>query len=356
VDVLYSQCWEDYRLVTEALRPRRDTNVLSIGSGGENSFALLLHNPRRLTVLDMNPAQLSVIKIKAAGIEALTFEDFAQYAGFSPSSRRPQLHKHVERYLGDEEKMFVQHHPDILRSGIAHIGRFEKYLQKFRTLILPLVLSKKSVEEYLSLDSLDEQMDFYRTRWDTRRWRALFSFFFSERTMSLLGRKKEYFAYNGIADVSGHYASRAQHGITEIPAHTNPYMHQILTGTIPVPFAGHPYLDERNFDALKGLLPKMEYVCDDICSYVRSQTEPFDACNLSDVFEPLSQDVYESVLGALAQGMTPNGVVCYWNNLVNRSSHPSVNTMVKDDPLSRALTLEDRVFFYSRFLVERVNT
>ena len=47
----YGQCWEDADLLVEALQPLTGRTVLSIGSGGDNSLALLAEGPARLLVL-----------------------------------------------------------------------------------------------------------------------------------------------------------------------------------------------------------------------------------------------------------------------------------------------------------------
>ncbi len=56
--IRYAQCWEDADVLVEALRPAGRT-CLSIGSAGDNSFALLAAGARHVHVAEMNPAQVA---------------------------------------------------------------------------------------------------------------------------------------------------------------------------------------------------------------------------------------------------------------------------------------------------------
>ena len=44
--ISYSQCWEDPDVLIEGLNISEKDTVLSIASGGDNTFAMLLKNPK----------------------------------------------------------------------------------------------------------------------------------------------------------------------------------------------------------------------------------------------------------------------------------------------------------------------
>ena len=64
IKVNYAQCWEDPRTVIHALEVSPLDDVISIASGGDNIFALLLNQPRSLVAVDMNPAQIFLVELK----------------------------------------------------------------------------------------------------------------------------------------------------------------------------------------------------------------------------------------------------------------------------------------------------
>lgn len=93
--VRYAQCWEDPRTLTAALAITQEDDVLSIASGGDNSFALLLENPRSLTAIDCNPAQIFLLELKIRAIQTFEYDDFVSFIGARASRRRRELYSYV---------------------------------------------------------------------------------------------------------------------------------------------------------------------------------------------------------------------------------------------------------------------
>ena len=226
----------------------------------------------------------------------------------------------------------------------------------FRIYVLSLVLSKNSIKGYLSSNDIEEQKIFFDTKWDNWRWKILFKIFFSKTVMQKKGRDKKYFKHSNGESVAKQFYSRSKRGLTNIPTKSNHFIHYILTGKIPYPLEGHPYLDEANFLELKKLFHKLEFINSDIFTFLRKQkTDTFSKFNLSDIFESMTQEQYEEVLLEIVKSSEKEGRICYWNNLIDRSKHPSVKTLKFDKDLSSRLQEKDRVFFYSKFILEKVN-
>ena len=259
--------------------------------------------------------------------------------------------------LEKEEIEYWENHLDLIKTGIIHCGKLERYLTKFRRYCLPLIISKKRLNEFLLLDSLDKQKEFYKRYWDNWRFRFLFRLFFSRKGLES-GRDKEYFRHSSKDKISDYYLKRVKHSLTEISIRTNFFMHYILTGTIPVPFENHPYLDKNNFNKLKDILKhkKIEFIDSDIYEFLkRSKENSFSKFNLSDIFEAKTQEEYESLLKEIVRVSKKRGIVCYWNNLANRSDHCSINNLIKNKEKSEELYKKDKVHFYSGFILENIN-
>mgnify|MGYP001559788449 CR=1 FL=1 len=355
--ISYSLCWEDPLILSEALKISEEDNVLSIISGGENILSLLLKNPKKVVGIDIKMEQIYLAKLKISCIENLEFEEFVKFLGIKYSNNRLEIFNNIKKYLQKEEVEYWENNLDSIRIGIVHCGKFERYLAKFRKYFLPLIISKRRINEFLLLDSLDKQERFYRTYWNNWRFRLLFRIFFSKKGLES-GRDKQYFRYSSQNKVSDYYLERVKHSLTEIPIRTNFFMHYILTGTIPVPFENHPYLDKDNFNKLKGILKnkKIEFVNLDIYEFLKNSKEKsFSKFNLSDIFEAKTQEEYEDLLKEIIRVSRKNSIVCYWNNLANRSDHCFINNLIKDKDMSEDLYNKDRVHFYSRFIIENVN-
>ncbi len=346
-------CWEDPQILTKALHISKKDVVLSIASGGENVFALLLKNPKKVIAIDSNLEQIYLVSLKGAAIKALSFEEFAEFIGLAGSRRRIYYFEQCKKYLTKDEIQFWNTHKREIIKGIIYCGKFESYLQVFRTYILPLILTKEQIHHYLCLSTLEQQKRFYYTYWEGIQWRLLFRIFFSKTLMQMLGRDKSYFEHASVENVALHYYTQAKRGITQILAKNNFFMHMILTGTIQTPCKNHPYLDKENYNQLKHIVHTIHYVHNTVACYLEQTEERITKYNLSDIFERANQKSYENMLTLIAKRSPKGTKVCYWNNLVRRRNH-GIKNMTKDLQ-SEKLRKQDRIFFYSDFIIEERN-
>jgi S-adenosylmethionine-diacylglycerol 3-amino-3-carboxypropyl transferase len=170
--------------------------------------------------------------------------------------------------------------------------------------------------------------------------------------MKRLGRDKTYFRFNTKESLATHYYKQAEHGITKIKTKNNYFMEYILTGIMKLPVTNHPYLDERNFLKLKKRTNKVVFINESVSAFLAKTTDnTFDKYNLSDIFEMMSQKEYEDIFMKIEKTAKKSAILCYWNNLVVRTKHPLVKNIVMQPSMN--LQKKDRVFFYSKFIVEK---
>jgi len=100
--IRYSQCWEDPRLLIEALEIRPVDDVLSVTSAGCNTLALLLEGPRSIVAIDFNPVQNHVLQLKVAAVKALEYPEFLRFLGVRESTGRLDYYQRVRRHLPAE--------------------------------------------------------------------------------------------------------------------------------------------------------------------------------------------------------------------------------------------------------------
>lgn len=354
--ISYSMCWEDPLILIEGLKISSKDSVLSIVSGGENLFAILLNEPKNVVGIDLKKEQIFLTKLKVSGIKNLDFEEFGEFIGHVKSNRRLPLFERLKEDLDKECLNYWQNNLDLIKRGIIHCGKFERYLNKFLKYCLPLIISKNKIHQFLLLNTLKEQKEFYETYWNNWRFRFLFKLFFSRKGLES-GRDKEYFEHLNKENISNHYLVKVRHGLTEVPIKTNYFMHYILTGKIPLPFKDHPYLDRKNYNRLKKILKekKVMLINEDILNYLKKSKEnSFSRYNLSDVFEGKTKEEYEEILTQIKKVSIKDSRICYWNNLVIRDNH-KISNIIKYKKLSKELYNKDRVHFYSNFIVEKVN-
>lgn len=350
--IRYAQCWEDADILIEGLDVQSGDVCLSIASAGDNALAMLTKNPARVIALDLSPAQLECVVLRVAAYKHLNYDELLQFMGSSPCGDRKSLFRKCQPSLSVQNISFWESRlSDVEKYGIAGVGKFEHYFRLFKNYMHPLVHSSVVTESLLRPKSLEDRQSFYKQSWDTLRWRILLKLFFSRKMMGKHGRDPAFFNY--VEDsVSTHVDRRTKHALTILePAH-NPYLQWILTGThrTALPCALRP----DNFDVIRDNLNRLEWRLQSVEDFVAGG-EKVDAFNLSDIFEYMSIDTYTELYGQLMLASNPGARLAYWNMMVPRSL-PEVyaDRVIQHTALAHNLFLQDKAFFYSRFVIEEV--
>jgi S-adenosylmethionine-diacylglycerol 3-amino-3-carboxypropyl transferase len=351
--VRYANCWEDAAILIEALEITPSSRCLSIVSGGDNTLALLSCDPGLVVGIDINGAQLAMLDIKRAAIASLDYPDLLGFVGVLPATRpRSHTYRRLRDAMSSDARAFWDRHAEEIDRGIIHAGKFESYFAHFRRWVLRMVHTRRTTLRLLEPKSHRERVAFYEGTWDTWRWRAIFRIFFSEIVMGRMGRDPEFFRYVE-GSVGERIIQRVRHALTTLPGDVNPFMRYILTGN----FAGAlpTYLEERNVARIRENLDRLRVVDGTIADAERQLGVRYDACNLSDIFEYMNDEVFAAVTGELLGVCSPGARLAYWNMLVPRSIASQLpGTVEHDGQRSRDLHARDRAFFYQAFHLDRV--
>lgn len=348
--IRYAQCWEDSRLLVEGLQPA-GRHCLSIGSAGDNSFALLAAGAASVTAVEMNPAQVACIGLRRAAYLRLDHGEFLELVGSRPSSRREALYRACRDRLADDDKLFWDARLESIQGGIGSAGRFERYFTIFRNWVLPLAHSRDRVLALLEPRVPGERERFYEEVWNNRRWRWIFQLFFSRTVMGTLGRDPGFFKYVE-GSVADRILARTRHALVELDPSANPYLHWILTGTHggTLPEA----LEAGNFETIRKALAddRFHVVSKPLEGWLDGNSgHRYDAFNLSDIFEYMSEENCRGLLERILAASHPGARLAYWNMLAPRSRPESLAHRLRPCE-SESLFARDRAFFYSRFVVE----
>lgn len=350
--VRYANGWEDPELLVAGLEPRPGRRVLSIAAAGDNSFVLLAAGAEVVAV-DLSPAQLALVELKAAAVRSLAHGETLAFLGVRGEVDRRQVYRGLRADLSPAARAFWDARDAEVAGGVAHAGKFESYFRLFRRRVLPLVHPRRRVEALLEPRDLDGRRAFYAERWDTRRWRLLFRVFFSRTLMGRLGRDPEFFRYVE-GSVAERILERTRYALTELPVAGNPYVEYILRGRFERNLP--PWLEPERYDALRAGLAGLTLHHGPVEEAARAHGgRGFDGFNLSDVFEYLDPETGERVYRELAERAAPGARFAYWNLLVPRRRPQSLADRVSGlDERAGELFRRDRAFFYSRFVLEEV--
>jgi S-adenosylmethionine-diacylglycerol 3-amino-3-carboxypropyl transferase len=353
----YAQCWEDPRTLLQALEVTAEDDVLSIASGGENSFALLLQNSRSVVAVDRNPEQLYLVELKMRAVQRLEYRDYVAFIGLRDAQDRTGSYSLLRPLLGEDARRYWDAHLDDIRRGIVHSGKFEQYFSLFRRFVLPLIHRRRDVERLLGGESLDTQRRCYDEVWNNRRWRRFFRIFFGKFLLGRLGRHPSLFRHVRMEDVAAELLRRTEHGLTEVPIRDNYFVEYIVTGKYRNPEHTHPYLSEEDFYHLRDRLDQIRLVHQDLIEYL-STLPPgsISKFNLSDVFEYMSDAEYEETLRAIHRVARNGARMAFWTLFVPRKLPFSLTSCFHgDDEETRKKFSTYGTFFYGGFHVWTIN-
>jgi S-adenosylmethionine-diacylglycerol 3-amino-3-carboxypropyl transferase len=347
----YANCWEDADILLKALEIKIGGIYLSVCSAGDNTLSIVSSNPALVIAADISSAQLACLDLKKAAFLNLDYEGMLQFLGVRESEDRIPVYRSLSRSLSASAKAFWDNHPEFIKQGIIHGGKFESYFRIFRIWVLPLIHSTRDRVELRSPKDAKERIAFYRRRWDTAIWRLIFRIFFSKTVMGRLGRDPEFFRYVE-GDVASRLLKRAEYALTALPTHDNPYLEYILTGSFDT--ALPHYLRPEHFDAIRNGLDRLVLFKGDVVEALEANRGlKFDGFNLSDIFEYMSNGEYLCALDRLIQAARRGGRLVYWNLLSDRV--PPADHLDRLEPLekrARELFMQDKAFFYKTLRLE----
>ena len=331
----YSNCHEDIDLILSYFS---DTykEVLSVASGLDNSLSFLIYDNIKVHSFDSNPTQIYLGNLKIAAIKNLDYNQYLILMGIKDGNRI-LIFNSLMPYLDNESYNYFNNHLFLIEKGLSHIGRFEYYFQLFRNDIFPLTTSKKNIDKFSSLNTIEEQRTFYNNKINTKRFKLMFKVFFSEFVMSKTGRDKSFFKYNE-DKLSKALKKRVDIGFNNNLNKDNPYLTYVLRNNFDtVPF----YLKEENFNKIK---KNINNITLELKSFDSMLNQKYDFMNLSDIFEYMNNQVMDNYGRKIEECLNENGR-CTFFNMMNKREINLKRINDKSD------LIHNKAFYYMDFLV-----
>lgn len=345
--VRYANVWEDPNLLIEGLYPIENKRVLSICSAGDNAFALLTENPELVVAIDLNDVQLFLTELKMVAIKNMTQEEYVAFSGFGRSQNRMNAYKKIEQELTEDCRKYWNQNTDVIENGICKDGKFEKYLRSFAVKLLPFIHTKRRIKSLFTKKTEEDQQVFYDKKWNSIRWKLMFRLFFSKQIMGIFGRDKAFLAQVKV-NVGKTIMEKAGLHLSTVYAQTNPMLYYCLHGNFGpyLPF----YMQKAQYNKVKENLPKMKleygYAQDAAAKYGK-----FDRFNLSNIFEYMTDEVFEITAKELVKSANPKSRFAYWNLMVKKEMSSIIEEVQRvPDVLNWAE--RDQGFFYMQYVVE----
>ena len=99
--IRYANCWEDANLLLDVLDIEKKTG-LSVLSGGDNTLAMLIKNPKKIVAFDINKTQIHLFNLKKAGFKNLDYDELIDLLGIYGTSRSYSLFLTLDGKMEEE--------------------------------------------------------------------------------------------------------------------------------------------------------------------------------------------------------------------------------------------------------------
>lgn len=351
--IRYSAVWEDYRLLTRGLGAAARGDVVIVAGAGCNALHLAMAGARRVTAVDVNPAQTALVHFKLAAAARLTHAEFVAVLGVAdaPAARRLALYDRLRPALPDAARGWWDGHPAVLAEGADGAGRLDRYIAQFRRAHLDP--AQPLVRRLLDSESAAERAALFDGALCTPAFAEAFRAHFGRQALAAGGRSEAQFRHVGAVDVGGLFLARLRHACTALPTRGNPYLARFLLGTAREPEAGPPYLRAAHFHRLRARARRVAVETASLGEYLAARpARSADALALSDVFEYLTWRDAGTLFGACARALRPGGRLAYWTLFVPRRRPRALAGALRPLPRrSRRLAARDRAWFYGGFHV-----
>jgi S-adenosylmethionine-diacylglycerol 3-amino-3-carboxypropyl transferase len=357
--LFFAQVREDPQLEINALAPLHDAKVVVVSSGGCTALSLLAAGAARVTAVDLNASQNHLVELKVAALRRLTMPEIMSFFGVArgTSERRVRTYETIRPLLSGRAVDFWDTHQSMLGRGALACGVSEQFISMVVKVVKLFIHSRRKIERLLSLETLEQQREFFDREWNTRRWRLLFPALLNRWTFNRT-YDPAFFREVENPSFAAHFQQLLEHALCDVPVRSNYFLHQMLLGTYPnrVPDGVPPYLERTQREILRTRLDCLELVDGGYSEYLATQeSSSIDALALSNICEWLDQAGIDRLFEQVVRVSKPGARMCF-RNFVGHTEIPERfrHAIVEDPDAGKRAILSDRSCLQSRIVICRI--
>jgi len=346
--VNYSMVWEDPKLLLNTAKNLQNPKILSISSAGDNALSLLSLSGSSVTAVDMSEPQNQLLKLKKVALSRFSHEDYLKLLGYleSSPSKRLELYQKIKNELDNTCLIYWTAQEHVIKEGLIHCGRLEKYFNKFQEHGVQRIFSSDELDFLVNNKNIELQKQKIHEK--TPHIKSFLADYFNQKSFSSEGRSEAQYKYvKKEVSIEKHITERTLEALQTQLIAENSYLHYIFTKTFSLDNLPD-HVQAESFQKIKNNIENLEIITSDIESLLSGTQNNYDFFNLSDVFEYVSEEHFEVMLNVLNANSSQRAKICYWSLFVDRTpskaSHWELNTA-----LSKKMFQIDRVWFYKNF-------
>ena len=278
----------------------RDASLLIVGSGGCTLAVLAsMPNVRSIHVVDPNPAQLALCRVKLALLRGQDPDDRLKFLGhtdLSLEARERQLHRICEETCDPMSSFGPTDH--ILEVGLDYAGRYESVFQQVSKSVATF---PDSVLDLLQLENSSDQAKWLQTHPDfvALLLKSFDQVMCIENLVALFG---ETATQNPVMSFSAHFFQRTVHALHCFNASTNHFLWQVLASCETIkPFARWLSQPRQEVSA------NIHFEAETMQDYLAKTDVRFDYIHLSNVLDWLTVDEAHALLELTWNRLKPKG-------------------------------------------------
>jgi len=352
--LFFAQVREDPRAEIAALAPSAGKTLVVVSSGGCTALSLLASGAGRVVAVDLNRAQNHLVELKAAACQ-LGARDAIAFLGAQPSTTRAATYAALRASLSPPARRYWDERPRQIGAGVLGAGVSERFIGAVVSALILAVHPRSRVDRLLGCRTLAEQRALFAHEWDTWRWRALFTLLCNRL---VLGNTypSQFFEHVENPSFALHFRRCAEHALTELPAASNYFLHQMLTGSYPTdePDGVPPYLSDAGAKSV-ATGERLQLIDGGMTEYLRRcPAASVHGFALSNICEWMTPAQIDALFREVVRTAAPGARLVY-RNFVDWTELPAwCERVAPDEALGVRLSLEDRSVVQRRVVACRV--
>jgi S-adenosylmethionine-diacylglycerol 3-amino-3-carboxypropyl transferase len=271
--------------------------------------------------------------------------------------RRARTYETIRPLLSERAVGFWDAHQSMLGRGALACGVSEQFISMVVKVVRLFIHGRRKIERLLSLETLEQQREFFDREWNTRRWRLLFPTLLNRWTFNR-AYDPAFFREVENPSFAAHFQRLLEHALCDVPVRSNYFLHQMLLGTYPnrVQDGVPPYLERTQREILRTKLDCLKLVDGGYGEYLATQEDSsIDALALSNICEWLDQAGIDRLFEQVVRVSKPGARMCF-RNFVGHTEIPERfrNAIVEDPGAGERAILGDRSCLQSRIVICRI--
>ncbi len=308
--LLATRGWFEPAVATTALAVTPGARVLAICGAGEVAFSLAAAGAA-VHAVDVRQAQLAYARLVLAGVVALPPASTRSMLGMAHFGRRLWFYHHVRAALDEGSRDFWDAHEGALRLGVVDQGSVERRVATLRARVLPLAVPASVLARVLAAQTMDEQRQLFRERWDTWRWHGALRMAFAPLALASVGLNSPRLAAVR-ADYATPFADRVRRVFDTVHVGRHPGLRWALTGISDDQHAP-TWLESARYEALRAGAAGIAFVHGRLLDALRDPpVGGWNAYFLADALDELSPDAAAEVLENVVRSAAPGARVVSW--------------------------------------------